>query len=589
MKNILFLFLLLPTILFGQLQPTGWVNDYAGLLTSDEVTELNQKISNFEKQTDIEMTFAIVNSLNDKDIESFANELFKQWGIGKADRNNGLLIVIAPNERKWRIEIGYGLEPYLTDYESYDLGTSNFKPNFKAGNYYAGINSFTDATIKKLGKSTWEDRVAYKKAQEKADREAQASFWWGFLYVILSIIGLILFIVAFIKFKQKLDRDRAFLSNKNSKSDDVKNKISTINEKLKKYGFSIIDNKEFQPILNKILKSKDSIELSYNYKTAINELKPYSDLTDVLTETTSKLSELDRSYYNLVRKEKSIGLKETEKEIFNIDLNSNINNMRSLLGSIKSTISSYDGRSSKIDDFSSLVALGQISIDSINNLVTGSSKKFEGKQYTTDSSTLNSHLNRLTSAANYFNSIDKSFDNLSKLEDAYSIYTSRKGEFYDYLSKVEDANTKYDSMVSTLGGSRGILDNYNSKLKRYLADSDVSNSTKVMITSFLTGMLAFKVTSDVIASFNDLSSITSKADQLLSKAQSDVNEQERKRRKKREEEEEEERRRRSRNSSSSSYSSGWGSSGWSSSSDSGSSWGGFGGGDSGGGGSSGDW
>jgi predicted Zn-dependent peptidase len=122
-------------------------------------------------------------------------------------------------------------------------------------------------------------------------------------------------------------------------------------------------------------------------------------------------------------------------------------------------------------------------------------------------------------------------------------------------------------------------------LSKYLKDSDVSSSTRNTIKSFIGGMIIFKVTSDVMNSFNDFTSLTSQAEKLASKAQSEIDEEERKRRrKKQEEEEEEDRRRRSSYSSSSYYSSSS-----SSSSDSGSSFGGFGGGDSGGGGSSGDW
>jgi predicted Zn-dependent peptidase len=124
-------------------------------------------------------------------------------------------------------------------------------------------------------------------------------------------------------------------------------------------------------------------------------------------------------------------------------------------------------------------------------------------------------------------------------------------------------------------------------LNRYLTNGDVSSSTKNAIRTFISGMIAFKVTSDVLNSFNGFTSLTSQAEKLANKAQSDIDEEERKRRrKKQEEEEEEDRRRRAAYSAASSYSS-YSSS--SSSSDSGSSFGGFGGGDSGGGGSSGDW
>ena len=231
MKKFLFLLLFIPSILFGaDLTPTGWVNDYTGLLTTEQVNSLNNKIANFEKKTDIELTFAIVPTLEDRDIESYANELFKKWGVGKKDRNNGLLVVIAPNERKWRVEVGYGLEAYLTDYQSQELAEGNFKPNFRAGDYFSGIDGFVDATTKHLGSSTWEDRMAYKAKQEKADHEAWVNFWWNFLYVVLSIIGLIIIVIAFVKFKAKIELEKAFKAKKEDKCNAYEEKVNIINK-----------------------------------------------------------------------------------------------------------------------------------------------------------------------------------------------------------------------------------------------------------------------------------------------------------------------------------------------------------------------
>ena len=192
MKRFLILLFLIPQLLLGQsgLVATNWVNDYVNILTDSQETQINSKISSFEKQTDIEISFALVDTLNGKDIESFSNELFKIWGVGKADRNNGLLVVIAPNERKWRIETGYGLESYLSDGQAYSFGNSNFKPNFKEGNYYKGIDDFLTQVTSHLGTSSWEDRVAYTQRVEQERKEAWSNFWWTTLYVVLSIICL---------------------------------------------------------------------------------------------------------------------------------------------------------------------------------------------------------------------------------------------------------------------------------------------------------------------------------------------------------------------------------------------------------------
>jgi uncharacterized membrane protein YgcG len=162
----------------------------------------------------------------------------------------------------------------------------------------------------------------------------------------------------------------------------------------------------------------------------------------------------------------------------------------------------------------------------------------------------------------------------------------------NYVDSVDRMNRNHHSMVSTLKNSTSALQGQNLRLSKYLTQSDVSSSTKTAIKSFLLTLLAFKVTSSLIDSYNSYNSLVDQCEKLVRKAQSDVDAEELKRRRKREEEErarrrreeEEEEDRRRRNSYYSSSSS-WSSS---SSSDS-SSWGGFGGGDSGGGGASGDW
>jgi uncharacterized membrane protein YgcG len=586
MKKFLFLLLFIPSILFGaDLTPTGWVNDYTGLLTTEQVNSLNNKIANFEKKTDIELTFAIVPTLEDRDIESYANDLFKQWGVGKKDRNNGLLVVIAPNERKWRVEVGYGLEAYLTDYQSQELAEGNFKPNFRAGDYFKGIDGFVNATTKHLGSSTWEDRMAYKLKQEKADHEAWVNFWWNFLYVVLSIIGLIIIVVAFVKFKAKIEREKAFKAKKDDKVDLYKEKVTIINSKLKTYGLNgiVIDNS----LLTSIANSKDDNELTTNFNLSLNSLKPHVELVNTISEVTSNLSELDRVYNSLNRNEKRINITETKKQDFILDPHSTIGSLKSTLSQVKRSISLFNDKLDRISEFDKLVAVGVFATEGINEWVAESARKFEGKEYTTDSSTMSNYSTKLKQAALQFNSVDKSFDNLDNIKNSYSTYKFIQDDFYSYLGKVSEKNRQHESMLSTLRGSKSTLDNHSSKLNRYLTNGDVSSSTKNAIRTFISGMIAFKVTSDVLNSFNGFTSLTSQAEKLANKAQSDIDEEERKRRrKKQEEEEEEDRRRRAAYSAASSYSS-YSSS--SSSSDSGSSFGGFGGGDSGGGGSSGDW
>src|SRR5690348_9508325 len=96
-------------------KPQGYVSDFAHVLSSDTRQALEAKLSNFERATTNEIAVVTVPSLEGDTEEDYAVRLFKEWGIGKKGKDNGVLILIAPHERRARIEVGYGLEEVLPD------------------------------------------------------------------------------------------------------------------------------------------------------------------------------------------------------------------------------------------------------------------------------------------------------------------------------------------------------------------------------------------------------------------------------------------------------------------------------------------
>lgn len=132
-------------------RPTGFVQDYASLLTPEQVTALESKLSAFEQSTTNEIAVVTIPSLDGDTVENVAQEIFTKWGIGKADKNNGVLFLVSLGDRQTRIHTGYGVEGDLTD-----LGTSYIQdevvaPAFKNGDYSAGINGAVDKMIEALG------------------------------------------------------------------------------------------------------------------------------------------------------------------------------------------------------------------------------------------------------------------------------------------------------------------------------------------------------------------------------------------------------------------------------------------------------
>ena len=129
---------------------TGRVVDQAGVIPISTRETLETKLKDLEDKSGIQLAVATVKSLQGGDIETYANELFRTWKLGEAKKNNGVLLLVAPAERKVRIEVGYGLEGTLTDALSQVIIASAMVPRFKANDYPGGIERGVDGIISVL-------------------------------------------------------------------------------------------------------------------------------------------------------------------------------------------------------------------------------------------------------------------------------------------------------------------------------------------------------------------------------------------------------------------------------------------------------
>src|SRR3989344_239769 len=118
---------------------SDFVTDNANIIDPAYEQQILELAKAIEQNTTAEIAVVTVTSLEGLPIETYAVELFKQAGIGKKDLNNGLLILIAPNEREYRIEVGYGLEGTIPDIRAREIGTNIFVPNFRNNEYGKGI------------------------------------------------------------------------------------------------------------------------------------------------------------------------------------------------------------------------------------------------------------------------------------------------------------------------------------------------------------------------------------------------------------------------------------------------------------------
>ena len=141
---------IIPLFVFGYQNPgspSGFVNDFAEMLTVEQRQTLETKIGNFEKETTNELSVVSVANLGGDTIENFAEKLFQDWGVGKNKKDNGVLLLISSDDRQMRIEVGYGLEGALTDAQSFWIIQNFLKPAFQRGDYYGGISGGIDNII----------------------------------------------------------------------------------------------------------------------------------------------------------------------------------------------------------------------------------------------------------------------------------------------------------------------------------------------------------------------------------------------------------------------------------------------------------
>ncbi len=143
--------LLAPPALAQDFPPlTGRVVDQANLLSDEQEYELTQRLAALEAASTRQLVVATVTSLQDHEIEDYGYRLGRRWGIGQNEASNGVILLVAPNERKVRIEVGYGLEGILTDALTGQIIRDRILPRFRENDYPGGIMAGAQEVIAQL-------------------------------------------------------------------------------------------------------------------------------------------------------------------------------------------------------------------------------------------------------------------------------------------------------------------------------------------------------------------------------------------------------------------------------------------------------
>lgn len=170
--------------------PTGFVSDYAGVLTVDQKSSLEQKLQTYEASTTNEIAVVTINSLDGDTIENYSIKLAEERQIGKAAEDNGVLILVAVADRQMRIEVGYGLEPYLTDLETNQIIEGVMVPAFRANDFYGGLNGAVDGIEKILSGEQFDVPVVSTK--KSVDYSGLINFaFFGFFLLFELVVSIL--------------------------------------------------------------------------------------------------------------------------------------------------------------------------------------------------------------------------------------------------------------------------------------------------------------------------------------------------------------------------------------------------------------
>ena len=194
-NTFLVLFLVLTSPVISQEKHNSLnqiVTDSARIFTANQLDGLKLKLTNFERETTNQLVILTIRDLGGESIETYANRVFNQNGLGQEGKDNGILILFSFNDRKVRIEVGYGLEHFITDAIASRIIRNTMIPNFKEEKYYEGINTATDELIRYLEHPEALEELKTEIAiNERRNKNIGIIFMIGFLSLFLGAGGFI--------------------------------------------------------------------------------------------------------------------------------------------------------------------------------------------------------------------------------------------------------------------------------------------------------------------------------------------------------------------------------------------------------------
>lgn len=187
---------------------TGRIVDNAGMLSPSQEQALTSELEAFEKRSSDQVVVATIESLQGENLEDFANRLFRKWQLGQEGINNGVLFLVSKNDRKIRIEVGYGLEGTLTDALAKVIIETVIVPRFRQGDFGGGIVEGTQFIVRVLSGDVAELEDRKKRNEQNSSGETD---WVAVVFFIIwgtFFFGPIIFAIGAPIFGKKIGKRR---------------------------------------------------------------------------------------------------------------------------------------------------------------------------------------------------------------------------------------------------------------------------------------------------------------------------------------------------------------------------------------------
>ncbi len=173
----------------NDIQPTGYVIDLANVIQPEAKAKISAMATELQQKTGAQMAVVTVNSLEGEDRDQYAVDLYKHLGVGPKKGDEGVLLLVAPKDRQYKIEVGYGLEPVINDARAGDIGRS-MVPSLRSGDYSAAILTAMTQIAQLVAADKGVQLTGVPNRARAPDRSSNIPWWLIFLgiFIVFQIV-----------------------------------------------------------------------------------------------------------------------------------------------------------------------------------------------------------------------------------------------------------------------------------------------------------------------------------------------------------------------------------------------------------------